>query len=268
MRKYTYENHVIKESLLPFIFHRQYTITGRINTPNWHTNIELLYCIGGSGFVRCGVTTTPFQPGDIFVVNPDTPHGIGSESSVQYRCLIIDNSFCTENGIPIGQLVFQPLIRDNVLCSYFDAVTDAYDRRTPDAICSIADIRYAVLGLLRHLCREYSAPGQRDERADEYVKKAISYIRQNLTERITLDDVASFAGVSKFHLSRQFKAYTGNTVIGTVNVIRCNEARRLIEGGMPVSSAATACGFENLSYFTRTFKNHFHELPSNFLPKR
>jgi AraC-like DNA-binding protein len=268
MRKYKYENHIIEEPQLPFIFHRQYRVSGRTNTPNWHTNIELLYCFEGRGFIRCGATTTPFTPGDIFVVNPDTPHGIGSDSAVHYRCLIIDNSFFAENGIPIGQLVFQSLIRDASLCQLFDAITEAYDKRDAEDFCAIIDIRYAVLGLLQRLCRQYATPGKREDRTDEYVKKAISYIRQNLSDPISLDAVAEYAGISKFHLSRQFKAYTGNTVIGTVNAIRCNEARRLIEGGMPVSAAATACGFENLSYFTRTFKKHFQELPSNFLPKR
>lgn len=268
MRKYHYENHVIEEPLLPFIFHRSYTVSRRINTPNWHKNIELLYCIGGGGFVRCGLESTEFTPGDIFVVNTDTPHSIGSDSSVQYRCLIIHSSFCEENGIPIGQLVFQKTIRDAAVCRLFEGVTDAYDRRDSGDVCAIADIRYAVLGLLRTICREYAVPGQRDAQADEYVKKAIRYIRQNMTENITLDDVAAFAGVSKFHLSRQFKAYTGSTVINTVNLIRCTEARRLIEGGMQVSEAATACGYENLSYFTRAFKKHFQALPSSFLPKR
>lgn len=268
MRKYTYENHVITEALLPFIFHRQYTVSRRTNTPNWHANIEVLYCIGGSGFVRCGLASTQFTPGDIFIVNPDTPHSIGSNASVQYRCLIIDNSFCDANGISIHSLQFQSLIHDTQLCHLFDRITESYEHRESSSICAIADIRHAVLGLLLHICRYYATPGKRDDRSDTYVKKAVSYIRKNLSDPITLDDVANYAGISKFHLSRQFKAYTGGTVIGTVNLIRCTEARRLIEGGMPVSQAAAACGYENLSYFTRTFKKLFQVLPSDFLPGR
>ena len=154
MKNYIYENHIISEPLLPFIFHRQYQVSMRTNTPNWHTNMEILYCIGGSGFVRCGAAATEFLPGDIFVVNPDTPHSIGSNSSVKYRCLIIDNSFCAENGIPIGELVFESAIRDPELCALFDDVTDAYDQREEKDYCAVADIRYAVLGLLRILCRK------------------------------------------------------------------------------------------------------------------
>lgn len=262
MKNYVYENHVISEPLLPFIFHRQYIVRQRVNTPNWHTNIELLYCLEGNGFIRSGISSTPFTPGTIFVVNPDTPHSIGSESSVKYRCLIIDNSFCEENGIPIGQLVFKSHIQDTALCALFDAVTDAYDQRDAADFCAVADIRFAVLGLLRTLCRDYATVGQRTATGDEYVKKAISYIRQNMSEQIRLDDLAAFVGISKFHLSRQFKAYTGTTVINMINLIRCTEARRLIEGGMRVCDAATACGYENLSYFTRTYQKHFGCTPS------
>lgn len=268
MHKYRYENHIIRDPVLPFIYHHRHCITQRNNVPNWHKNIEILYCVEGSGFVNCGTESIPFNPTDIFVVNPDTPHTIVSDTFVAYRCLIIDEQFCTENGIPVRQLVFQKWIRDPELCALFDAVTEAYNRKDGPGICAVADIRYAVLGLLRKLCNQYAVPGQRDDHADEYVKKAINYIRQNLTEHITLENVAAHAGISKFHLSRQFRAYTGSTVISTVNLIRCTEARRLIEGGMPVTQAATACGYDNLSYFTRTFKKHFQALPSDFIPQK
>ena len=78
MTDYRYENHIMTEPLLPFIFHPLYTQRKRTNLANWHVNIELLHCIEGSGFVRCGMECTEFVPGDIFVVNPDTPHCIGS----------------------------------------------------------------------------------------------------------------------------------------------------------------------------------------------
>lgn len=268
MRKYTYENHVIAQPLLPFIFHKEHSVSKRNNTVNWHANIELLYCISGSGFVRCGSTDTEFTPGDIFVVNPDIPHSIGSKADVHYRCLIIDNRFLNENGFPAGALQFQPLIQDKELCLLFDAVTQGYEHIHDGSPCAVADIRSAVLSLLCRLCRLYATVGKEDDRSDAYVKKVIHYIRQDLSSPITLDELADYAGISKYHLCRQFKAYTGSTVIATINLIRCTQARRLIESGKPVSEAAAACGYENLSYFTRVFKKHLHALPSSFLPSR
>ena len=269
MADYKYENHVMPEPKLPFILHPKYTLRKRTNLANWHINIELLLCLEGSGYVRCGMECTEFLPGDIFVVNPDTPHCIGSEGAISYRCLIIDSGFCEENGIPVGLLNFQPLIRDEQLRQQYEAIFAAYEKRDSGDICAIADIRYGVLGLLRLLCSHYASPSQRSRpEGDKYVKKAISFIREHLGEQISLDAVADHAGISKFHLARQFKAYTGSSVITTVNLIRCTEARRLIEGGVSVSAAASRCGFENLSYFTRSFKKCFGAVPSDFSKRK
>ena len=53
------------------------------------------------------------------------------------------------------------------------------------------------------------------------------------------------------------------TVIEYVNILRCKEAKRLISEGQSVSEAAIASGFNNLSYFTRTYKKYVGELPSS-----
>ena len=58
------------------------------------------------------------------------------------------------------------------------------------------------------------------------------------------------------------KISVGASVVQTLKLMRCTEAQRLIEGGMSVSAAAAACGFENLSYFSRSFKGLFGHLPS------
>lgn len=265
MLNYRYETHIIKDPRLPFIFHRSYTHTRYEIPPNWHENIEILYCVEGTGYIKCGLEVSEFSAGDVFIVNADTPHCVGTQKTHTYRCLIIDNSFCTENGIPISELSFRNKIHDSAVSDLFEAVTNAFDHRDSGAVCAIADIRYAVLGLLRKLCSDYAvAKTDAPSQACEYVKKALSYIRQNLSDSITLDDIACHVGISKFHLSREFKTFTGRSIISTVNRIRCTEAKRLIEGGMRVSDAANACGFENLSYFTRSFKKYFQVPPSAF----
>ena len=63
MPDYKYENHVMPEPRLPFIVHPLYTQRKRTNIANWHVNIELLHCISGKGYVRCGMACTEFLPG-------------------------------------------------------------------------------------------------------------------------------------------------------------------------------------------------------------
>ncbi len=269
MADYIYETHSFKDPLLPFIFHDHFTVTQRSIPSNWHENIEILHCIAGSGTIRYGTQCYPFSQGDLFVVSADTLHAVASEGSVTYRCLIIDNAFCKSNGIPISTVRFQKHIRSAELSALFENVKNAYDRYSPTALWAVPDIRYAVLGLLGKLCRDHvedRAPagdaGQREE-----VRQTLRYIRKHYAEKISLDSIAKHLGISKYHLARQFKLYTGSTVVCAINLMRCASAKQRIEDGICVTAAARACGFENLSYFTRKFKGIFGACPSDFLPK-
>ena len=266
MEHYRYETHRFSDPRLPFIFHPCHTIRTRELPPNWHENIELLLCIGGSGYVRCGAQELDFHPGDFFVVNPDTPHVVISSTSVSYRCLIVSRSFFEENGIP--SLWFQPMLRDDRLADLMEQVHDAYRQHRSGSPFAIADYRLAVLALLRLLCLEYTVPQTAPSVSGEHVKAALTYIRANLDKNASLQEVADQIGLSKYHLARQFKHFTGSTFTQTANLIRCLEAKRLIEGGMQVSQAATACGFDNLSYFSRTYKKLLQELPSQHKKSR
>ena len=73
-------------------------------------------------------------------------------------------------------------------------------------------------------------------------------------------------GISKYYLSREFKSFTGRTIFDTINTFRCADAKHLISKGATVSEAAAACGLENLSYFSRTFKKYVGKLPSQYIP--
>ena len=261
MHSYIYETHVFPDPLLPFIFHRQFVITKELRHLNWHENIELLYCTEGSGHVRCGAQSVPFAAGDIFVVNADLPHSITSSTQIRYRCLIIDDSFFLQNGIPVSTVRFRGLIRDEYLQKLFEEVTAAYSL-TEKSLTRTANIRCAVLGVICYLCAHYTADASHREDFSDHVKKALAYIRSNYTAQLTLDQIAGQVGISKYHLCREFKTFTGSSIVQTVNLLRCAQAKHMIESGKSVSTAAICCGFENLSYFSRAFKKLIGVLPS------
>lgn len=261
METYRYETHKFREPLLPFIYHPRFERSTPGGISNWHKNIELLRCTEGQGYVREGADQYPLTPNNLHIVNADTLHSFGSEDRVVYKCLIIDNSFFTSNGIPIDDLYFQRTISDPAVLQLFDQIALAYDTMDVHDYRTVLTIRTRVLCLLETLCRQYITKRPASVSHDG-VKKAITYMRLNLSRTITLDTLANHVGMSKFHLARQFKQFTGNSVIQTLNLMRCTQAQNLLREGLSVSAAARSCGFENLSYFTRTYQKHFHRLPS------
>lgn len=265
MSNFVYETHKIDERL-PFIFHTDAPMNRRVFQPNWHSNVELQCCISGEGVVRINAETYDMRPGDVVVINSEEIHVTYAEDQVRYHCLIIDNSFFTANGLDAAQLQFQHLIHDPELFITIQRIAEAYGRWNKDhAISDALQIRRDVLEILCILYDRYRQPQEQVHfLATQRIKSAMDYVRQNLPEQLSLDVLAGHVGVSKFHLSREFKRATGMTVVTYINLCRCTEARQMILDGAPVSNAALACGFENMSYFTRAFKQLFGCVPSAY----
>lgn len=267
MKKTIYETHIV-DTLLPFIFHTDTTTSYTHDPGNWHGNLELLCCISGAGEVKLNSSSYPISSGDIVVINPDVLHASCSEEQVVYHCLIIDDSFCQSNGLEVGQLQFEQLFRDEAMARSFERLAVFYSKLNEDRkLETILQIRHEVLGILCDLYSHHRSLQMPKEnfRAAQRVKSVVNYIRQNVAAAFTLEELAERVGVSKFHLSREFRETTGVTVFTFINLCRCVEAKRMIEEGTSVSDAAISCGFENLSYFTRTFKKQFGDVPSSFL---
>jgi len=259
-----YELNLMSNPLLPFRIRRGVT-RSKGNIPNWHENTEVLYCSGGTGYFYCNGNRYRVAPGDMVVANSELLHCVATDDTMEYCCLILDRHFCLENGIPTTKLTFRELIRDPELAGAFLNIYAANDRYgQTEAFFEVAAVRAAVLEFLTRLCRDHLLQETRSAapHRGEPVKKAVIYIRKHLAEPMTLDEIARQAGVSKHYLARLFKEILGKTVFETVRVLRCNEARHRIGEGMSVSEAAHSCGFENLSYFTRTFKQYYGILPS------
>ena len=98
----------------------------------------------------------------------------------------------------------------------------------------------------------------------EKVKLTIMYIRENYNSKITLEQIARFVLCDKYTLCKEFKKFTGQTVFENLNNYRCLKAAQYLSEGITVTQAASLCGFENFSFFSKTFKKHIGTLPSKY----
>ena len=249
----------------PYIYHYDYfNCYCNPKHVNSHTDIELLLCTTGNGRVHCDGRAVPFETGDLVVINSGVMHRVETNNpfNIKYHCMIIDNEFCKANSIPVEQLLFKDHLRDQTASAlYLDAV-DAF--KTTDDYRT-ARCRIACAKLLLHLCEHHRFGSVMDFKPDpalERTKTAIRYIRANIHHPIGVAELADEVGLSPSYFSKEFKRITGETVVNYINLLRCRMARNLMLDGAKVSTAANAVGFENMSYFTKTFKKYYDELPS------
>lgn len=265
-RQPIYELNLRNDPLIPFRHHNGY-ISGKMGTHNWHENTEILYCTAGDGFVTYNDRKIPFYKGRLVVVNSEMFHSVLTEGYVAYHCINLDRYFCRDSGIPTTQLYFQEQIDDPEICGAFLDILEALKQYQENRKKYLAAaVRARTLDFLSLLCRVCLLEENRspEHQSNQLVRNAMTYIRKHLPESMTLDGIAENVGVNKFYLSREFKRASGRTIFEVIVQLRCAAARELLAQGSSVSQAARDCGFENLSYFTRTFKKYYQELPSRY----
>lgn len=99
--------------------------------------------------------------------------------------------------------------------------------------------------------------------------KITEYVKQNLAEKLTIEDAAAHVYVSKSHLSRILRQEMGCTFTEYVNRQRVERSKlRLISGRASLADIAVSVGFEDQSYFTRVFKKITGVTPGKYREQR
>ncbi len=102
-------------------------------------------------------------------------------------------------------------------------------------------------------------------RTSAAVARTCSYLERNLTRKVDLGELSSFAGLNRYSLCRQFRREIGCSPIAYHRGLKLNEAARLLsEGTHAVKAVAYRLGFTNPRQFSRLFKQVTGRLPSKY----
>lgn len=265
-----YEPHTHKDPSFPIIFHMDTMQKYQSNfLPHWHESLEILYILHGTINVLADAASVTAGKDEIIVINSNNVHYIQTlAEESQYYCLIIDRKFCEEFNLDTGEVVFQRQIQDHELGEKFKIINEEFHLRKSLYKAKIkAEAMDLVISLYRnYTVAESSLSRQIKNDKIEIIKKAIRYIQSNYTQAITITSISAEIGISKYYFCRIFKEITGYTTVSFLNIVKCNNAKKLLQSGKyGVEEAALLSGFDNLSYFSKTYKKHMGNLPSSDL---
>jgi two-component system, response regulator YesN len=107
---------------------------------------------------------------------------------------------------------------------------------------------------------------QRKGKVLDPIEFAMNYIAENLTTKLSLDDVANKLGLNPAYFSHLFKKETGTSFVEYRMQLRMEKALKLIDTGtMKITDIAISLGYEDLSHFTKTFKKYTGVSPSKYI---
>ena len=237
---------------------------------HWHNALEIILPINNYYDVDVDTERHHVLPGDILFIPPRKSHYLHAPSSGErYICLFDIDFFSSMRGysglismlkdaIHITPDEYAPIY--NEIYDLFSQIWTEYFQKTEFYEFSIYSHLFQILTILSryHLNKlqlfNETSPVKRREYFDR-LNNAIDYIDENYTSKLTLEDVASFSGFSKFHFSRLFKEYMHCTFYDYLINRRIKATEVLLtRDDLSITDIALQAGFSSIPTFNRTFK--------------
>ena len=139
--------------------------------------------------------------------------------------------------------------------------------RLHDAVCAGAD-RLSLEVALAEAIATFARVSSATPEHTRPVRRAMQHLRERLAESITLDDLATYAALDKFHLCRAFRAQIGMPPHAYLTHLRIQRAKELLAQGVRASELAPRVGLYDQSQLTRHFRRIVGVTPARYANTR
>ena len=248
---------------------------------HWHKELELIFVEKGFVKVGAGQNEKILSEGDGCFINSEIIHNVeqvdsreGILKSIVFHTDLIGNL----NSIYRTKFL-NPLIENkNLTFVYFDVkknseiislIRNAWDTQATENFGYEFAVRnflsQIILKLLGKNSGKIYTQSPKEFRDNERVKIMISFMEKNFAENLTLEQIASTIPISKAECVLCFKRVTGNTPRKFLKDYRILLAAEKIRSTKKnISDIAFECGFSDMSYFSKSFREIFKKSPTDY----
>lgn len=227
--------------------------------PNhFHEHYVIGFVEGGERCLSCRNKEYSIGRGSIILFNPGDNHACvqSDGGTFDYRGLNISKRTMLDLAEEVTGKRELPGFSKNVI--YDDEIT-CYLRPLHEMIMNgTSDLgkEETLLLLISALMQNYGQPFENCvPECPHEIDKACEFIQKHFNERIYLDQICRYAGLSKSTLLRAFTKSKGVTPYRYLETIRINKAKELLEKGIQPVEAAMQTGFSDQSHFTNYFNS-------------
>ena len=263
---------------------------GYIENGHWHEHIELWFLRNGKANLEINGTPIEMKEYDLAAVNPNEIHRMCFDQNTLYDCLVISPLFMHSgigksdlagNSLGINQLfkkcgfgqtydtgdfVLKNHISDPKIKDFFDRIVEEGEEKKP-----VFDLawRAIICELLVYLYRNHTTQIIDNEPASKHefenIKPAIKFLTENYNTDISYVDLARICNISPHYFCKQFKKFTGKSVISYINELRISQSKFLMRNTKySITEIAFTVGYNDANYFSRLFKKVTGISPTKF----
>ena len=243
---------------------------------HWHDEFEIIYV--RSGFLTVSISGESYigKTGEAFVVSPGNLHLMGSQSgTVDYYTFLFPLkyiSFRTDDMLdekllePLnsGHLMICPRVNDTAkeLCEQLIKIYEAKNDESESKITTQVRTKIILLQFILEMWKKGFVIENDTSGRNTVEKEMVSYIQQNFTGKISLREFGEQFHLSEKYISRYFKEHFHITLSQYVTYLRLEHAKQLLQDtDIPVTDVAMQSGYQNVSYFIRSFQKAYAVSP-------
>ena len=246
---------------------------------HWHDEFEIIYV--RSGFLAVSISGESYigKTGDAFVVSPGNLHLMGSQTgTVDYYTFLFPLkyiSFRTDDMLdekllePLnsGHLMICPRVKDTAkeLCEQLIEIYEAKKDESESKITTQVRTKIILLQFILEMWKKGFVIENDTSGRNTVEKEMVSYIQQNFTGKISLREFGEQFHLSEKYISRYFKEHFHITLSQYVTYMRLEHAKQLLQDtDIPVTDVAMQSGYQNVSYFIRSFQKAYAVSPLKY----
>ena len=245
-----------------------------VYTPYFYFALALDKDLHWSVATQDGMTELKTTPGDIWINPPSTPFSHDISEPCYFVILAVEEQVFLDNcTLNLKGKELQFLNNYNVHDETVKGIIDLFMLEArAGGRNGYAYLKNLLSLLATHYIQNYS--DYFDTHADspnaskfqqQQVDKLDRYIDQNISNNISVDDLAELLSCSKFYFLREFKKLVGITPYQYLMNKRLEQARILLASPQGnIAAVGLDLGFNDQSHFTRAFKNQFGITPGQF----
>lgn len=249
---------------------------------HWHEELEVGIVRGGILTIKTSAGQWNLAKGDCFFINSSVLHAIQSQSpegsstdSLVFHANMIggntDSIFWRKYIRPITSNSGITML--SFRCEHQKAAVDLIQSAWQECIHNDYGfeirVRYFLTQLFAIINQEYpeisSAIQKKTFHYNERLKIMLTYIKTHFSENITVQKIADSASISESECLRCFRNVLGTSPIAFLKKYRLQYAAELLDStNWKISYIGQQCGFSEISYFSKSFKEIYHCTPSEY----
>ncbi len=246
--------------------------------PHLHAEFEFLVMEQGTGILCIDGVSHSLKEGDGAFVNAQSIHlGLpDSREPVSFYAIVFSpRIFGAEFNDAVSDKYVSPVLRRSLrLPAVYtgsvpwqaEALRTAGELRAfgPDGDGGELEVKSRLFHLWALLCRHGERTQQEDGRLAE-LRGAMELIDREYASHLTLADLAAAAHMSESHFCRSFSAVAHKTPFSYLQQVRIQKSCQYLKNSdLAVSRIAVSCGFNDLSYYARRFREQVGCTPSEY----